>query len=294
MLTQYGLERHAEDASTHNLRVLPSQLRSGIPTSIDDLYRATQDGTFACMREVVDALSINLADLTDLREPRKPATVERYHSAEPARKRRWPSVLTAAMVVILLGWGGWQLLTHNFKPGGVPVALLPENFADDPLASLSASPSTPPSATERLATLTTIRDFDPDGNGEENPDLVSKAIDRDSSTAWRTVQYRGADLAGKSGVGLLLDLGETSKVNSVSVEFSRAGQGVSVYVSDSQTPSLKTSELLAKATFSGTSQTLRNSTPLSGRYVLVWLTRLPQVDVGTYQSGITEIQVGLS
>jgi serine/threonine protein kinase len=294
MLTQYGIERHAEDASTHNLRVLPSQLRSGIPTSIDDLYRATQDGTFASMREVVDALSINLADLTDLRESRKPATVEQYRSAEPARKRRWPSVLTAAMVVILLGWGGWQLLTHNFKPGGVPVALLPENFADDPLASLSASPSTPPSATERLATLTTIRDFDPDGNGEENPDLVSKAIDRDSSTAWRTVQYRGADLAGKSGVGLLLDLGETSKVNSVSVEFSRAGQGVSVYVSDSQTPSLKTSELLGKATFSGTSQTLRNSTPLSGRYVVVWLTRLPQVDVGTYQSGITEIQVGLS
>jgi len=295
MLTQYGLNRHPdEDTSIYNPLVLPSQMRSGIPTSIDNLYRATQDGTFTSMREVVDALSINLAGLTDLRESRKLATVEQHLSGEPSHKRRWPSVLTAALVVILLGWGGWQLLTHNFKPGGVPVALLPENFSDDPLASFSASPSTPPSSTQRLATLTTIRDFDPEGNGEENSDLVSKAIDRDSSTSWRTVQYRGADLAGKSGVGLLLDLGETSKVNSVSVEFSRAGQGVSVFVSDSQTPSLKLSELLGKATFSGTSQTLRNSMPLSGRYVLVWLTRLPQVDVETYQSGITEIQVGLS
>jgi hypothetical protein len=246
------------------------------------------------MREVLDALSINVAELTDVRESRQLAPVEQNHSAESAAARRWLAVLTASLMVILLGWGGWQLLTHNFKPGGVPVALLPENFADDPLASLSASPIAPPSATQRLATLTTIRDFDPYGNGDEHPDLVSKAIDKDSSTAWQTVQYRGADLAGKSGVGLLLDLGETSKVNSVSVEFSRAGQGVSVYVSDSQKPALKTSELLGKVTFSGTSQTLRVSTPLSGRYVVVWLTRLPQVDVGTYQSGITEIQVGLS
>jgi len=295
MLTQYGLNRQGVENGPRPIpRGVPSQLRSGIPTSIDDLYRASQDGTFVTMRDVVDALSISLADMTQTRESRQQPTVDENDSTESAHGRRWLGVLTASLLVILLGWGGWQLLTHNFKPGGVPVALLPENFADDPLASMSASPSAQPSATQRLANLTTIRDFDPYGNGEENPDLVSKAIDKDSSTAWRTVQYRGADLAGKPGVGLLLDLGESSNVSSVTVEFSRAGQGLAIYVSDSDKPALKTAELMGKVTFSGTSQTLRSNTPKSGRYVVIWLTRLPQIDVESYQSGITEIQVGLS
>jgi serine/threonine protein kinase len=295
MLTQYGPNQDvAIDAVSRYPRVLPSQLRSGIPKAIDELFHATQDGTFASMPEFVEALSITLANLTDTREVTQPKIVSENFSTDSESGRRWVSVLTASLLVIMLGWGGWQLLTHNFNPGGVPVALLPENFADDPLETSSTSPTMQASPTQRFATLTAIKDYDPFGNGEENPELVSKAIDRDSATAWRTVQYRGADLAGKPGLGLLLDLGETSKVNSVSIEFSRAGQGVSIYVSGSQTPPLESSELLGQVAFSGNSQTIRNSNPKTGRYVLVWLTRLPQVDVGTYQSGITEIQVGLS
>lgn len=295
MLTQYGLEQaQARTSHVTDHRMLPSQLRSGIPASLDELYRSTQDGTCRSMQDFVEALSIELSLLTDSRESPSPSAIRTDRTTDVTPARRWLSVLIASLAVCLLAWGGWQLMTHNFKPGGVPVALLPENFADDPLASMSATPTASVSASVRLANLTTIRDFDPKGNGQENPDLVSKAIDKDSATAWTTVEYRGADLAGKPGVGLLLDLGQTSNVGSVNVDFSSAGQDLAIYVSGSETPALKPAELLGKVKNSGISSNITGKAPHSGRYVVVWLTRLPQVVAGTYQTGITEIQVGLS
>ena len=78
------------------------------------------------------------------------------------------------------------------------------------------------------------------------------------------------------------------------MDFSSAGQDLSIYVSDSETPALKPAELLGKVKNSGIRATIATEVPQSGRYVVVWLTRLPQVVAGTYQTGITEIQVGLS
>ena len=295
MLTQYGPDQ-AQISGSNGVdhRVLPSQLRSGIPATIDELYRSTQEGTRRSMQDFVEALSIELSMLSDSRESVSPNIARQVISMDATTPQRWRSVLIATLAVSLLALGGWQLLTHNFKPGGVPTALLPENFADDPLASISATPTVSASVSDRLANLTTIRDFDPDGNGQENPGLVSRAIDKDSATAWTTVQYRGADLAGKPGVGLLLDLGQTNSVQSVDIDFSSAGQDLSIYVSDSETPALKPAELLGKVKNSGIRATISGEVPQSGRYVVVWLTRLPQVVADTYQTGITEIQVGLS
>jgi len=294
MLTQYASNQDLVSRSgSVDHRVLPSQLRSGIPASIDELYRSTQDGTFHTMQDVVEALSIELAELTDSREAGSIATPP-SRPADASSSRRWLSVLIASLAVIMLAWTGLRLLTHNFKPGGVPVALLPDNFADDPSASISATPTKSPAKSGHLANLTTIRDFDPNGNGQENPELVTKAIDKDPATAWTSVQYRSADLGGKSGVGLLLDLGQGSNVRSVTVDFSGAGQNAAIYVSNSANPSLNASELLGKVTNSGLSANIRTKATHNGRYVLVWLTRLPQVSAGSYQSGITEIQVSLS
>ena len=294
ILTQYGNAQESVSRSgSVDHRVLPSQLRSGIPTSIDELYRSTQDGSFATMPDLVEALSIELSELTDSREAGSTASQSgRPTDTNPAR--RWLGVLIATLAVTLLAWSGWQLLTHNFKPGGVPVALLPDNFADDPMTSISATPTRSPAASGHLANLTTIRDFDPNGNGQENPALVTKAIDKDPATAWTTVQYRSADLGGKSGVGLLLDLGQESRVHSVTVDYSAAGQDMAVYVSNSEIPTLRPTELLGKVTNSGVSSRIEAKAAQKGRYVLVWLTRLPQVTAGSYQSGITEIEVALS
>ena len=305
MLTQKSidLQHHVDDALTRSPAALTLDLLSlSIPASVDAFYRSTQNGTFGTMVEVVEALSILIADLTQPRAQQTPEPITRAGtspvagSIKTAKKsvRKWPSVLVASMFILLLSWGGWQLLTHNFRPAGVPSALLPENFSDDPLATHSPTPQVSSTTNVRLANLTSIRDYDPDGNLQENSNLTSAAIDNNPATAWTTVQYRESDLAGKSGVGLLLDLGKPATVAKVRLDFGVPGQDVSVYVTNNSEPDRNSAELLGSVTDSDTSIAVGSGTSLNGRYVLVWLTRLPRLDSGPYQSGITEIQVVLS
>ena len=283
-------------------QLTPDLLGLGIPVSVDDFYRSTQNGTFGTMVEVVEALSILIAALTQPHAQTASELVTQKTTSAVAGSikiasesvRKWPSVLVASLFIVLLSWGGWQLLTHNFRPSGVPSALLPENFSDDPLATHSPAPQVSTSTNVHLANLTSIRDYDPDGNLQENPSLTGAAIDNNPATAWTTVQYRGSDLAGKSGVGLLLDLGKPATVAKVRLDFSVPGQDVSVYVTDSSEPERNSAELLGSVTNSDTSVAVGDGTALNGRYVLVWLTQLPQLASGAYQSGITDIQVVLS
>ena len=297
MLTQQGFDiRQAcvHEPYSSQMRELPSHLRSGIPQNLDALYQSTQDGSFVSMQDIVEALSINLAQMTEAPAPVVTESSQKVPKTVVAQPKRWPSVLMASLVVVILGWGGWQLLTHNFKTSGVPSALLPENFADDPLASVSPTPADTTSKQAHYANLINIRDFDPKGNGTENPELVSKAIDHDPTTAWTTVVYRRADMTDKPGVGLLLDLGKSNKVSAVDLNFTTAGQDVSVYVSQSSNPSLLSSELLGSVTNSDVKEAIGGADTKTGRYVVVWLTKLPQSLGSSYQSGITDILVRLS
>ena len=50
--------------------------------------------------------------------------------------------------------------------------------------------------------------YDPDGDGTEQSDDVGRADDGNPATAWTTVCYADRFLGGKSGLGLVADLGE--------------------------------------------------------------------------------------
>jgi len=304
MLTQESVNSQGSDDDTLAIRSEfgTDLLSQGIPASVTDFYRSTQNGTLGTMVEVVEALSILIAALTQPSgqpiakssnaSPTAAMIANVQQTSESVRK--WPSILMASIFILLLSWGGWQLLTHNFRPSGVPSALLPGNVVTDPLATHSPEPQVSNTTNVRLANLTSIRDYDPDGNLEENPNLTSFAIDNNPATAWTTVQYRGPDLAGKSGVGLLLDLGKPATVAKVRLDFSVPGQDVSVYVTNNSEPDRNAAELLGSVTDSDTSAVVGSDSGLTGRYVLVWLTRLPRLNSGPYESGITEIKVVLS
>lgn len=77
-----------------------------------------------------------------------------------------------------------------------------------------APPTTAPGAAPTTATaqvvvpgIATLTLYDPDGDGTERSDTVSRAFDGDTTTAWTTVCYSSKFLNGKSGVGLVADLG---------------------------------------------------------------------------------------
>jgi len=120
-------------------------------------------------------------------------------------------------------------------------------------------------------------DFDPEGDdGEENPDQVNAITDGDAQTTWNTQTYNTRDWGNaKAGVGLVLALDGEHAIDDVVVATREAGWSADIYVASDPaddlagwgTPVTSGQELEADHTF-----TLDNAT---GRYVLVWFTRLP-------------------
>ncbi|WP_370617019.1 protein kinase family protein [Mumia sp. Pv 4-285] len=171
----------------------------------------------------------------------------------------------------------------------------------------SAPSGTPPTAEDPTPEVSrsvvdfgvdSIVSFDPrpDGDGDENPGQAKLAVDGDSSTSWTTREYyRRSDLGGlKDGVGLLIDLGRVRDVTAVQVEFGAAPTSFRVYSAPGVAkPPRNTSDMERVGGYTdapmGASVSL--SQPTTTRYVLVWLTRLPEVDKDVYQGVVSEISV---
>ncbi|MGE5289942.1 MAG: hypothetical protein ACM3ML_22700 [Micromonosporaceae bacterium] len=292
----------------------PRQVRAGVPTGIDAITTLALSGRVVRGRPpltspaaLADALSrvSPLAPLTPppvtrgpvpgqatlpptpvhgssatramhLRGGEPPYTESPYTPLPPRGPRDRPMIGRAAFGVVgvlaaaAIGLGAWTLskdLGGAKKPGGV---------TRPPTAAAAASTLKPVSA----------RGFDvydtsgQDGN-ENNAD-APKAIDGSTATSWNTLFYRGNPVFGglKPGTGLILDMGSRVKLSSVEVMLGpTAGADVRIEVGDSNT--------LAKSTLSsfttvasandvpGGDYTFRAAGSATGRYVLIWFTRLP-------------------
>ena len=137
-----------------------------------------------------------------------------------------------------------------------------------------------------------VTDFDPEednGNGEENAERVPLAYDGDENTAWRTVTYYNKSLD-KPGVGLLVDLGAPRSIGEITLDLVGNGTDLQVLTSNEPGTNPNDFDLMAQATEAGETVTLKNPNPNSSRYVLVWMTGLPQVD-GGWRGGIRELTI---
>jgi serine/threonine protein kinase len=266
--------------------VLPSQVHGGVRPYIDRLYLQSQDGTFKSMREFLDALSVGEVEASESlqsRVSRLTASSVTWSPSANTQPRKLRSILIAGMSVLLFGWIGWQLLTSNF------------HRSDFGFSSLeSPSPTSEVSqATGLVAGVVKATSYDPFGDNNENDKQTSLAIDGDKTTAWRTETYKQANMAGKSGVGLLLDLGVTQVVYGVDLELVR-GQAAEIYVVNSTKPDLATATKFADIAPNETSNSTGTPPGVSGRYVLIWLTPdLPADSNGDFQGGIFEVKVRL-
>jgi hypothetical protein len=155
------------------------------------------------------------------------------------------------------------------------------------------TPTTPSVAAPTPFTDLVADDFDPQGAAprEENPDSVPNVLDGDPATSWTTSTYeQNFGPAGlKTGVGLVIDLGATRAVREVRVTTEGGQTSLAAYVTSD--PPTGVSGLTPVGTASGDGQLAVELTePVSGQYVTVWLTLLPQVADG-YRGTITEVQV---
>jgi hypothetical protein len=161
-----------------------------------------------------------------------------------------------------------------------------ESTTETPGSPVTTAPPTPfPEVTGR--------DFDPQGtDGQvENTDLVPLALDGNDATSWNTSSYnQQLGPAGlKTGVGLVLDLGRTRGVRQVDVATLGGPTSLAIYVTG-QSPS-GVADLTPVGTATGSGRlTVELEEAVSGRFVTVWLTALPQLD-GTYRGTIAEVVV---
>jgi hypothetical protein len=158
--------------------------------------------------------------------------------------------------------------------------------------------STDPTAgadTVDAVTIASVTSFDPEGTGppgENNGDLPL-AWDGDPSTAWTTEGYDNRDLAPKSGVGIVVDLGDQRDLGELAIASSTQGWSVAAYVGDGSAQSLGDwGEPVASAESIGGDTTL-DLDGASGRAVLLWITDLGERpgDGEKYRANISELTV---
>lgn len=276
----------------------PRQVRAGIPDDLDELAsrslgaRARSGAApLETPEEVAAALAaahvtaripaVSAPPQSDARED-TPSYLAAYDDDSRrgrglATKAAW--ALVALVLVVGLGLAGWQLLLVAMHSG----------------SSRAATPKSAaaPKGGSHAIKVVGIEGFDPQGDGEENSDRAGRVLDGDPSTVWTTKTYFDQFGPGglKEGVGLLLDLGTKQDVSSVAVTVQGQGTDLELRVADSRGDRAADYRVVAKASDGNGRVDLRPNQAVSARYVLVWLTKIPQVGGSSYKGTISEVSV---
>jgi hypothetical protein len=193
------------------------------------------------------------------------------------------AAVAGVLVLVVIGVAAWAF-GHNGSPP--PPKAKPTH---------SASPSNTPAA---VLQPNSAAAYGP--NGGDNASQTDLAIDSSPATGWNTDSYQTSPHFGNlyDGTGLMLDMGKTVNVSSVTVTFGAIpGTHVRVEVGptgtgDGQAPPPgftllnKSSNAVNQVTFTGHSTT-------SGQYILIWFTKLaPQSgQSGHYQADVFNVVV---
>jgi putative peptidoglycan lipid II flippase len=266
----------------------PSRVRADVPPHLDRVAaRALTtttppkgEASFTTIGEVVDALSASQTVAAPVAAPRRTGRTV----------LRLVAVLVAIAAAVGLAGLGVDLITGMASP---PLTAPRKATVPATAPSVVAAPasSAPAQGGEKVLPIVSAKDYDPYGDTrEENPQLARDAIDGDPVSAWRTVRYKTAELSGKPGVGLVVDLGAPRPVSVVQLTLVGNGSDISVRASDDPTKAPLKWKSLKDVTSAGDTLVLRLVAPVTARYVLVWFTQLPSAD-GAYQGGISDIKV---
>jgi hypothetical protein len=295
----------------------PRQVSAAVPANIDALtcqalfQRPSRHGpalsTAAMLAEALatvappDPLPMSTSATASLRAPadhgyRPNGPTNPFPAADPAtrprsgapnrrlpRDRRRPrdrsstrAVIVSAVVVIVLvaaGIVGWALNHRGSPPSSAPPT------------QGSSSSSAPAAAASVVLTPVGANSFDAlgDDGGNEDGSGAKNAIDSSPSTFWHTDYYFTYPNLGnlKKGTGLILDMGKQVRLSQVMVQFGAiCCADVEIEIGNDNTPSpsaLSSFTKVASSTTAHGSTTFDVSSTTTGRYVLIWITRLPRL-----------------
>ena len=211
----------------------------------------------------------------------------------PAARRSSPrtAIISTVIVLVLAAAGvvGWALSHRNTPSTATPPTHGP------------SSSSAPSAAASIVLTPVGANSFDALGNDDGNEDGAGAkyAIDNNPSTFWHTDYYLTYPALGnlKKGTGLILDMGKQVRLSQVVVQFGvSCCADVEIEIGNNNTPvpsTLGTFTEVASSTSAHGSTTFNVSSNTTGRYVLIWITRLPPLtgSAGEYEAQIYNVVV---
>jgi hypothetical protein len=286
----------------------PRQVRAGVPRSLDALL-AHRLGAVSAPDAPPRRPAVERAVGAPSRPAPAPATADglsaslrsalaadtAVHAPQP-RRRHLPRPGPRARLALLVGGTAAALVVV----GSVAYSTGRElgTVVDDPTALEALVESTPSpvpgegeagSRLDLTAPGTAVIPFDPPpGDGPENTGAVPNAVDGDPATAWETERYDTSRFGGlKPGVGLLVDLGQPTAVEQVEVGL-RAGGDVELRTADQAGPDADAFRVVATAQDTGPVARLVPAEPVTARWFLVWMTRLPETGQ-RFQGSIGEL-----
>jgi serine/threonine protein kinase len=224
----------------------------------------------------------------------RPRGAAPYRRPPADRSSPRTAVISALIVLVLAAAGlvGWAL-NHR----STPAASAPPTRG----SSSSSRPSAPSGAAWVVLTPTSANSFDALGNdgGNEDGAAAKYAIDNNPATFWHTDYYLNYPVFGnlKKGTGLILDMGKQVRLSQVMVQFAASCcADVEIEIGNDNNPvpsSLSTFTEVASSTSAHGSTTFDVSSDATGRYVLIWITRLPPLagSAGEYEAQIYNVVV---
>jgi eukaryotic-like serine/threonine-protein kinase len=151
-----------------------------------------------------------------------------------------------------------------------------------------------------VVALSSATDFDPEGDGEEDPGTVSLAVDGNpTGTAWTSEHYDTADFAGTKsgedpGVGLYVTTSSTAKPTEMVVH-GAPGWDAEIYAAASGPPEelSEWGEPVGAVAEAGKTAEIKLDVPGPSKYFLIWFTKAaPSLDQsGRYRLEIDDVKL---
>lgn len=228
-----------------------------------------------------------------------------------ARRRARLAIAAAVVVLAVVGFAAYQLAGQATHPSPAAAAQTPPTqqtpqtqHAPRAQSAPQATQTSPPAPTPTTVTHSAsasppagpltpagAESFGPNGIADgDNPQLAPNVL-TNPAVGWHTQWYASAAFGQlKPGTGLLLDMGATVTIASVTAQLGPdPGAILELRVAQQADPAAFRTVGTVTAT-SGTA-TLSQATPPQARYVLLWCTRLPPNGTGTYQLFVHRVTV---
>ena len=235
---------------------------------------------------------------------------EAFQPLMPIRKRerrrvRWTALL-AVLVLAVIGFAAYKFASGvgktqraadatsqrpTHQPSAVP-SVTPSVQASTAQPSPTATPSASPVAVVQALNPARVTAFGPAGTADgDDPQRASFATSGQAATPWYSDWYATSEFGNlQAGTGLLVDMGRMVTISSVRLAL--GGQaGATVELRVGSRPVLADLHTVATSAGAGRIVELSLTSPAHARYLLVWFTKLPPDNAGTYQASIYAIKV---